>query len=140
MKCGELETVHRLLRTQSARQLDKAQQTSSESMGNKQGWKKTAGLDGYQRRPFPCRTLAEIGCQPVNGRMFHQHGVGELGAEPLLDLNQHTCCQQGVTTQSEEVLVEPDGVDLEESLPNFLEPRFDRIGRGWSEAGGRVRH
>jgi len=34
-KCGELETVHRLLRAQSVGQFHKAQETSSESMSDK---------------------------------------------------------------------------------------------------------
>src|ERR1700733_10256303 len=84
---GELETVHRLLRTQRIRQLDKTQQTSSKPMGDKQGQERSTALDGYQRRPVACRALAEVGCQPMNGRMFEQHGVGELGTEPLLDLH-----------------------------------------------------
>src|SRR5579859_4886435 len=112
-KSRKLETVHRLLRTQSFRQLDKAEQTSSESMSDKQGRERTAALNGYQCRPFARRTLAKMVCQPTNGWMLYQDGVGEPGAEPLFDLNQHACGQQGVAAQGEEVLVEPDIVEFE---------------------------
>ena len=71
--------------------------------------------------------LAEISRQPLNRRMFHQHGMRELHAEPQLYLRQHTCCQQGVAPESEEVLVQPDRVDLKQSLPDLLEARFDWI-------------
>jgi hypothetical protein len=52
-RCRQLETVHGLLRAQLGRQLDKAQQASPYSMGNKQRRQMCAGLDGYQGRPFP---------------------------------------------------------------------------------------
>src|SRR5260370_36921329 len=65
-KCGELETVHRLLRTQSVGQFHKAQETSSESMSDKQGRERAAALDGYQRRPFARPTVAGVGCHTLD--------------------------------------------------------------------------
>src|SRR5580704_8374708 len=59
--------------------------------------------------------------------MFHQHGVRKLQVEAQLYLSQHPCCQQGVTPESKEVLVQPDRVDLKQSLPDLLELRFDWI-------------
>ena len=51
-KLGELEAIHGLRGTEPGSQLDKAQQASSNSVGNKEGRQKSAGLDGDQRRPF----------------------------------------------------------------------------------------
>ena len=49
-ECGELETVDRLLGTQSASQFDKAQQTSSKPMRNKNGQERKR-RPGWLRAP-----------------------------------------------------------------------------------------
>src|SRR5580658_3943953 len=86
-KRGELETVHGLLPAQLRRQLNEAQQASSDAMSNKQRRQMCAGLDGRQGWPFPPGGLAEVGPQPVNRRILHHQGGRELTAELLLDLN-----------------------------------------------------
>src|ERR1700723_3045921 len=84
-KCGELEAVNGLRGTEFGSKLDKAQQASSNSVGNKEGREKSTGLDGDQRRPFSCRTVAEVSRQTTNRRMFHPPGARKLGTKPLLD-------------------------------------------------------
>src|ERR1700677_3719915 len=86
-KRGELETVHGLLPAQLGRQLNEAQHASSDAMSNKQRRQMCAGLDRRQGWPFPTGSLAEVGPQPVDRRMFHHQGWRELTAELLLDLN-----------------------------------------------------
>src|ERR1700722_2189970 len=126
-KCGELKTIHRLFWTERFSKVDKGQQTAPDSMGYKQRRQKCAGLESCQGRPSPGRGFAGISRQPLNRRMFHQHGVRKLQVEAQLYLSQHPCYQQGMATEREEVLVQPDGVDLKQSLPDLLEPRFDWI-------------
>jgi hypothetical protein len=133
-KSGKLETIDGLFRTQLGGKIEEAQQAPANSMRNKERRQKRAGLDGYQRRPFPCRTPAEVGGQPANCRLLHQRGMREPGTKPFLHANQHACCQQRVPPKSEEVFVQPDRVDLEQSFPYLLKPRFDGIemvGRRW---------
>ena len=90
-----------------------------------------AGMNLNNERSFGSLTTLNQASEPPNGRRFKQDSIGNLFIRQPLGFYKHLKASERIAASLEEIIIDPNIVSLERTLPHGEELVF-KFGFGWS--------